>query len=151
MEKSNKIILNRPSQWLNRTRSIKVLIDAVEVGTIKNGSSEEFVIGSGQHSIQCRIAWYCSPVINVNLNRNEIEYLVVKNGMKYYWPLFLMMLVGIFINLFYLRFQPERPLSASFMQLVLILPALIYLLYYMTIGRKNYLVLETDEENIFAS
>ena len=123
MENTNKIIVSRPNQWLNRTRIVKVFIDDVEAGSIKNGSSEEFAISSGQHNVQCRMAWYSSPVITVNLNQNEIEYLVVKNAMKYYWPLFLLMLTGVCINLFYLRFQEQRPLGASFLQLALILPA----------------------------
>jgi hypothetical protein len=151
MENTNKIIVSRPNQWLNRTRIVKVFIDDVEAGSVKNGSSEEFAIGSGQHIVQCKMDWQSSPVMIVNLNQNEIEYLIVKNAMKYYWPLFLLMLIGVGINLFYLRYQTQRPLGASLLQLALILPALIYLLYYITIGRKKYLILEADQENIFAS
>jgi len=151
MENTNKIIVSRPNQWLNRTRIVKVFIDDKEAGSVKNGSSEEFAIGSGQHIVQCKMDWQSSPVMIVNLNQNEIEYLIVKNAMKYYWPLFLLMLIGVGINLFYLRYQTQRPLGASLLQLALILPALIYLLYYITIGRKKYLILEADQENIFAS
>ena len=151
MENTNKIIVSRPNQWLNRTRIVKVFIDDVEAGSVKNGSSEEFAIGSGQHIVQCKMDWQSSPVMIVNLNQHEIEYLIVKNAMKYYWPLFLLMLIGVGINLFYLRYQTQRPLGASLLQLALILPALIYLLYYITIGRKKYLILEADQENIFAS
>jgi hypothetical protein len=151
MENTNKIIVSRPNQWLNRTRIVKVFIDDKEAGSVKNGSSEEFAIGSGQHIVQCKMDWQSSPVMIVNLNQHEIEYLIVKNAMKYYWPLFLLMLIGVGINLFYLRYQTQRPLGASLLQLALILPALIYLLYYITIGRKKYLILEADQENIFAS
>ena len=151
MENTNKIIVSRPNQWLNRTRIVKVFIDDVEAGSVKNGSSEEFAIGSGQHIVQCKMDWQSSPVMIVNLNQHEIEYLIVKNAMKYYWPLFLLMLIGVGINLFYLRYQTQRPLGAYLLQLALILPALIYLLYYITIGRKKYLILEADQENIFAS
>ncbi len=41
---ATKIIINRKSESLNRLRGFKVFIDDKEVGAVKNGSSEEFVV-----------------------------------------------------------------------------------------------------------
>ena len=150
MENKTKLIIRRPSEWQNRARVYKVLIDEVEAGNLKNNSSEEFITSAGIHRIQCRISWYSSPVFQVDLKPGQVEYILVKNGMKYYWPLFLLLMAGIGINLFYIGHEDEKPLWATLLQLLLILPALVYMLYYLTVGRNRYIVLEEDKENIFA-
>jgi bacteriorhodopsin len=76
---------------------------------------------------------------------------MVGSGMKYYWPLFTVMILGILINLYFSHNVEPRSLGVQLLQLVLILPAILYMLYYLTLGRKNYLVIETDKDNVFAS
>ncbi|HMH35277.1 MAG TPA: hypothetical protein VK543_19715 [Puia sp.] len=151
MENKTKLIIRRPNEWQNRARVYKVLIDEVEAGNIKNNSSEEFSTNPGIHRIQCRISWYGSAVFQVDLKPGQVEYILVKNGMKYYWPLFLLLTAGIAINLFYIGHEDEKPLWATLLQLLLILPALLYMLFYLTVGRNRYIVLEEDRDNIFAA
>ena len=151
MENKTKIILTRANEWLNRLRPYKVLIDGVEVGTITNDSSEEFAIGEGNHLLQCKINWYSSADdFRINIGSNETAYLRVKTGMRYYWPLFILLLAGIFINLFFSGRPLEKPLWASFLQLALILPGLAYMLYHLSFARKKYLIIEDDKENLFS-
>jgi len=151
MENKTKIILSRRSEWINRSRNITVYIDGNEAGRIRNGSTEEFLVSPGSHQLQCRIAWYSSPVIVVNMEPQEVEYLVVKSGMKYYWPLFFLLLAGVLLNLLFTYRRDERPWWMLLVQTLLILPALVYFLYYMTAGRKKYLQIEKDQDNFFAS
>jgi hypothetical protein len=151
MQNKTKIILSRPSAWMNRFRAYSIFIDDVQTGHIKNGSSEEFLISPGIHSVQCKIAWYSSPVYTVNMEEGRVEYLLVKSGIRYYWLMLASLFLGIVINLYYSRVLDERPLGIFVLQLVLILPALLYMLYYLTIGKKNYLILEEDKDNFFAS
>ncbi len=148
MENKTKIILTRRSEWLNRTRSYKVFIDGAEAGSIRNGTSEEYPVEPGSHRIQCRIAWYSSPELVIDLSQNEIQYILVRNGMKYYWLLFILLASGVFINL--ISSGQQRPQWSYILRTVLILPALLYLLYYLTIGRKQYLIVEEDRDNVFA-
>lgn len=151
MENKAKIILARPNEWLNRQRPYRVWIDGVEVGTITNDSSEEFSVSEGNHRLQCRINWYGSfEDFQVNMRSNETVYLQVKSGMRYYWPLVFLLIIGILINLFYSGRPLEKPLWASVLQLVFVLPGLLYMLYYLAFARKKYLVIEEDKENIFA-
>jgi len=136
---------------MNRFRPYTIFIDDVLSGNIKNGSSEEFLLSSGTHYIQCKIAWYSSPVYTVNIEQNSVEYLLVKSGIRYYWLMLGSLFLGIAINLFYSQVLDERPLAIFVLQLILILPALLYMLYYLTIGKKNYLVIEEDKDNFFAA
>jgi hypothetical protein len=149
MENKAKIILTRPRQWFNQTRTFRIWIDGNEMGSIRNGSSETVMVDPGNHSLQCRLAWYGSPEIRLSLEPGESSWFRVRNGMKYYWPSFIILLLGILLNLFAVNRFDVRPIWAPLLELVLILPALLYMLYYMTIGRKRYLVLEDDKENAF--
>ena len=151
MQNKAKIILSRPSAWMNRFRPYSIFIDDIHSGNIKNGSSEEFLLNPGTHHIKCKIAWYSSPVYTVSIEQDSVEYLLVKSGIRYYSLMLVSLFSGIIINLFYSRVMDERPLGIFILQLVLILPALIYMLYYLTVGKKNYLVIEEDKDNFFAS
>ncbi|MBS1599619.1 MAG: hypothetical protein JST75_15445 [Bacteroidetes bacterium] len=151
MQTKGKIILTRPSAWMNRFRTYSVFIDDVHAGTIKNGSSEEFLLTPGTHSITCKIAWYSSPVFSISMEQDSVEYLLVKSGIRYYSLMLVCLFAGIIINLFYSQVMNERPLGIFILQLTLILPALLYMLYYLTVGKKNYLIIEEDKDNFFAS
>jgi hypothetical protein len=150
METKTRIILRRPNEWLNRGRSYKVLLDGAEVGSIRSGATEEFTITEGKHQLQCKMSWYSSAELLVELRQGQVEYLIVRSGMKYYWPLFFLLLVGISINLFYLGQPGTKPIWASLIQLMMILPALLYMLFYLSVGRKQYIVVEEDKDNVFA-
>ncbi len=151
MEQKAKILLSRPKAWLNQSRPFKVYIDELEKGMIHNESLESYEVEPGNHSLQCKVAWYSSQDLKLNLGAGEIAYLRVSNGMKYYWHSFLILLVGISLNIMAVRQETEKPLWALLVEMALILPAVSYMLFYMTIGRRKYLVLEEDKENLFAS
>ena len=151
MQGKTKIILNRPAQWQNRMRSYRVLIDGVESGTIRNGSAEEFPLEAGGHRIQCKFAWYSSPEFNLTAEEGRIEYLVVKSGIRYYWPVVAVLFAGLLANQWASRVMAERSPGIFILQLVLIVPSLLYLLYFMTFGRSRCLLIEEDKDNVFAS
>src|ERR1700759_3799303 len=117
METKTKIILTRRSEWLNRLRSYKIFIDDSEAGIIKNGDSEEFAITPGVHSIQCKIAWYSSPVFTIDIVKGANEYLLVRNGIKYYWITIVLLFTGVIINLIYTSTHRERPFEIFVLQL----------------------------------
>jgi hypothetical protein len=151
MENKTKIILARESQWLNRLRPYSVKIDKKEAGIIANGSSEEFVVEPGTHTLSCTIFWYGSIDYEFDIKQNEIIYLVVKNGMTYYWPLVGFLFAGVFFNSFYFSYhRTEYPTWYLGIKLFYLLP-MLYMLYYITIGKKKYLVIKEDKDNIFAS
>ncbi|HEX4851654.1 MAG TPA: hypothetical protein VFV08_12640 [Puia sp.] len=151
MQQKTKIILTRRAEWLNRVRQYRVFIDDAEVGSIRNGSSEEYIVSPGSHTIQCRISWYSSPVFSVLVEQERIEYLLVKSGMRYYWYTIFLLVAGMIVNLSYFRNMMQRPVWVLAIKLCLVLPALLYILYYLTVGRREYLRIEIDKENVFAS
>ena len=151
MENKAKIILSRPREWFNQTRTFRLWIDGSDAGSIRNGHVETVMLEPGSHTLQCRLAWYGSQEVRLTLEPGETAWYRVRNGMKYYWHSFIILLLGISLNLLLVNRLDERPIWAPLVELVLILPALIYMLYYMTLGRKRYLVLEEDRENAFTS
>ncbi len=146
---SAKIILNRKSEWVNKARGIKFFIDDVELGKITNGSSEEFVIASGFHKMQCKIDWCSSGEVSLQLNEGETKFLKVKSGMKYYAIVYIAFIIVLLSGFIMKVAHIAKPPEFLWFQVLAFVPVLVYMLYYLTIGRKKYLVLEEDTENIF--
>ena len=92
---ATKIILNRKSELMSRARRVKVFIDNVERSTVANCSSEEFLVEPGMHTIQCKINWYSSGELNLLLNEGETKFLCVRSGMRYYFFLYILMLLAL--------------------------------------------------------
>lgn len=149
MENKTKIIVSRSSEWVNRLRTYKVFINGTQVGSLKNGSSEEFEVQPGSNSIQCKVDWYSSQPFVVEAKEGETVYMRVKNGMTLYWPFFIAVLAGVFL-VFYYRGKPDRPDWVTPVSFVLLIPGVLYSLYYTTLGRKKFLVLGKDTKNVFA-
>ena len=150
MEQRSKIILTRKTEWLNRLRGYRFFIDGNESGKIKNGSTEEFVIDPGTHKVQCKLNWCVSREFEVSVQPGETSYLLVKSGLKYFWIFYILLLAGLGYNLYYTFAHIRRPSYVSNLVWILILPAVLYMLYYLTIGRKDYLIVGKDSKNIFA-
>ena len=150
MESTSRIVLNRSSEWVNRARSLKVLVDGQQVGTIRNGNTEEFRIAPGAHTVTCKIDWCSSRDFEVNVRAEETAYLHVRSGLKYYWLFLAPLMMGLIVN-FLLRFTPGgRPEWFNYVLIAIGVPALLYLFYFLTFGRKDYLVISRDEKTLFA-
>jgi hypothetical protein len=152
MEQHARIIINRPSEWANRARPFKIMIDGQQVGIIKNGISEEFKVAPGKHTVYCKVDWCSSKPVDINLAAEETEYLEVKSGMKYYYH-FVIPLVVVLLYNFMLVFSKSgrRPMWFNIVLLVTALPALGYIFYYLTIGRSNYLQIGRDEKGFLGN
>ena len=149
MDTKTKIILTRPSQWMNRIRGYKVLINGQQVGVIKNGATEEYLVEPGTNSVECKVSWCSSRTLPVNIQSGETTYLKVSNGMKLYYLMVLLLAGEVFLN-FYYRGNPDKPSWFEPVTMGLIIIVFAYLLYYLTFGRKDYLLLEKDTKNVFA-
>ena len=137
---------------MNRLRSYKIFIDGAEAGSVSNGSSEELIVAPGDHKIQCRLSWYYSPQFDVSSRQDEIIYLRTRSSLRLYWPLYFLLIAGLLIGFFLKKsFTDYRPVWLIWAQFATILPFVLYMLYYLTLGRKNYLMIEEDKENVFAS
>jgi hypothetical protein len=80
-----RIILERKSQYLNRLKSYRVLINGKEQEKkISNGSSEEFETTDGTNVITCKVNWCSSNDFSFDVKPGETVYLKVASGMKYF-------------------------------------------------------------------
>ncbi|WP_018612006.1 hypothetical protein [Segetibacter koreensis] len=146
-----KIILTRKGEFINRRQRFKVFINNKEAGLINNDDSKEYELEPGTYTVQCKLNWMSSPIHTVDLKDGENAYLRVSNGMKYYFPLYIMMLVGLFLPFFLKIGKVPVPAWISTLKIILIVPALLYVIVYMSFLKGKYLSLTEDKGNPFAN
>lgn len=143
-----KIILQRQSEFLNKMRGVTVSIDDTERGSIKSGGAEEYIVEPGEHKVSCKLSWYKTDM-NVTVNEGETRFLRVRMGMKYFGPAYVLLLLAILSDLIPRFAKFPKPDWWPWAKLVIVVPIILYYLYYLTIGKKHYLLLEEDKKNIF--
>lgn len=146
---ASKLILTRKAEWFNRSQTYKVFINQNQVGSIKNGDTQEFELEPGVHNVQCKHNWMSSPVTTVIIQNNVNSYLQVSNGMKYIVPLYIILLAGILFPLFFKLSGTPLPEATSVIKMIMIFPGLIYIILYLSVLRKKYLNLGEDGSNPF--
>lgn len=143
-----RIILERKSEWRNRMRGYKVVINGTEEEKkIMNGDSEEYSVPAGANSIACKVDWCSSNTLDINVSAGETVYLKVGSGMKYFWAAYVLLMVMLFGRSFFKGVLPESYKYVAIGAAVLVI---CYFLYYITLGRHKYLLLREDAKNIFA-
>ncbi|MEO7047053.1 MAG: hypothetical protein ABI091_17250 [Ferruginibacter sp.] len=150
MEQASKIILRRKSQWMNRMRGYKVFINDVQLGIIKNDSTEEYITEPGLKLVKCKVDWCGSPVKELMLKPGEITYLEVKSNMKYFTYLYILVLAGLFGRLGLRSAGVVLPQWFITSLTIIFIGAFLYMIYFLTLGRNKYLVVETEKDNVFA-
>jgi len=131
------IKIRRTTDFINTMRKYSLFIDGKKVGTIGAGQIKEFEIPSGQHSVIAKIDWCSSPEFSFEINDNDSKTFLVgglKNG-RWILPLTSMMIALYF-------FLPHT--LHTYFNLFIVLPIFIFLLYYLTFRRKNYLTLREN-------
>ena len=144
-----KIILERKSEFMNRLKRYKVLINGAEQTVIGNGQTEEYEVPAGENTITCKVNWCGSNSFVVNVKPGEKAFLKVRSGMKFFWPVYIVLMLTI-IARFVTRGNESIRVEFDIVSLFVFIPAALYYLYYITIGRKAYLKIEEDVNNIFA-
>ncbi len=143
-----RIVLERKSEWRNRMRGYKVVINGTEQEKkIMNGDSEEYTVPAGANTIGCKVDWCSSNTLDVNVSAGETVYLKVGSGMKYFWAAYVLLLVMLFGRSF---FRQQLPESYRYVAIGAAVLVICYFLYYITLGRNKYLLLQEDSKNIFA-
>lgn len=131
-----KLIIHRPSEWFNRLRDIGIYVDGQKLGSIANADSLSLELEPGSHEVQAKIDWCSSLPERVKLTNEKATHLRVtgfrhsKRLMPWSFGLLLVIwLAGSIWNL------------PHYFPLFLLIPVGIYLLYYLTLARKQYLKL----------
>ena len=129
-----KIKIQRNDEFSNRMRNYKIFIDGKEAGIIANGETKEFETVAGQHTVTAKIDWCSSPDILINIGHNETKNLKV-GGFKYgNW------LAPLGIGIIVLHLILSNTIDFKF-TLLLLVPAFLLLVYYLSFGRRKYLTL----------
>lgn len=131
------IKIRRSSEYINKMRTIKILVDGKEIGSIADGETKEFTTPEGQHKIEAKIDWCGSPELSFNIKDTEIKYLTV-SGYKNSTLIISAALILSVIH-FVLFFGFNINYTAF-----LFAPLLLMMLYYVTLGRKKYLSLNEN-------
>ena len=130
------IVIKRKTNYTSYFRNYQIILDGKKIGTIKNGETKEFVTTSGQHHIQSKVDWYSSPELSLTLSEEDKKEIII--GDSEYGRLLLVVLGIILfgtniINAFHLN-----PIYRLFS----ILPLIVLIVYYSTIGRKKYIAIK---------
>lgn len=144
MENKCRVVITRPSEMMNRLRGFKLVIDGNKVAPIWNGESKEFMLDAGAHTIFAKIDWCRSRDFSLVLEPGKTVHLRVKNGMKYYLLLVIPFLITGLINIYYRSSGMAKPYWFRYVLIACLVAPLAYLFYYLSFGRKNYLVIDDD-------
>ncbi|MHC5202143.1 hypothetical protein [Myroides sp. LJL119] len=129
--------VNRPSNFVYGYRKYRIKIDGKTVGSISDGQTKEFTLPKGVFKVTAHIDWCSSNPIYIDTNQQELTHMVVKPFILALWivPVIvacvLVSLLGVFV------------LKKSFF-LLLLIPAILYLVYLFSLGRKKFLILEQN-------
>ena len=132
-----KLVIARSSEWNNRARRINIILDGEQIGKIANGDTKEFEIAAGMHTLKAKIDWCGSRDMPFMINEGEVKT-VSLSGFKYAG-----ILAPVGVLLFYLSMKFELTLL-----LVPAVAVLLIIVYYLTIGRNDYLVLKPATGNL---
>lgn len=134
-----KIIITRTSEWNNRLRSVGIYVDDQKIGTIANGETKTFDIADGQHNIRAKVDWCGSRTVDFSISGEEKKYFRL-SGYRYSRYMGLVVASIIILN-----FILKRTIGLNYV-LWLIIPLFVYLLYYITFGRNDYLRLREEDK-----
>lgn len=144
-----KLILTRKGSVLNRRQTFKVLIDGIEAARIKNDDTEEFALQPGVHTVHCKINWMSSNIATVDIKEGVNAYLSVSSAAKFIAPLYFLMLAGLLFPFYFHLVKSPVPAYVSTLRSILILPAILYYIFYITVFKDKYLVIGEDKSNPF--
>ena len=146
----SKIILTRKKEAFNKSRPFKVFINGEDKGTIGYEQTLEYDLEPGTYIVHLKYNWMSSPQYTVNLLSGKNAYLSIGNGMKLIIPLYILMLTGLFFPFFLKIARVPLPEATSIIKIVLIFPALIYILVYLSVLKNRYIDISEDKSNPFS-
>ena len=129
------LIIKRKAELANRFRDYKVYINGQKAGTIANGNTEEYALPPGAHTVYCKIDWCTSNAVEVSGDTDHIKILQVCGFKHAAWIMPVAVAASFAGIVLKLLGYVNRFL------LVILIPAFIIMLFYLTIGRRNYLTL----------
>jgi ABC-type multidrug transport system fused ATPase/permease subunit len=135
-----RIVIVRANEYINRYRGISLHLDGKKIGYIDNADDIDFEIPEGNHQLVAKIDWCGSRTIDFNISENDTQVFDL-SGFKHSRILMPMSVTLVILHLI-MQYFFEVQLSIFF-----ILPLFLLLIYYISIGRDQYLTLEQREHS----
>lgn len=135
-----KIVITRSNEFNNRLRNAIIYIDGQKIGAVGNGDVKDFEVAEGNHSLYAQINWGRSRELEFFIGRDEKKYFTL-SGYKYSNILAPVTLAIVVVHLIASKFFGIHWI------IFLVIPSFLVILYYITLGRKDYLTLK--EADIF--
>ncbi|MDT0689030.1 hypothetical protein RM549_04490 [Salegentibacter sp. F188] len=126
--------IKRNSEWANKFRSFKLVLDGEILGYIEDREVKEFKISPGKHTLKAKLGWCGSKPVIFEVMEGEEKLVEVKGFIFSSWFLPVALLNGILY--FYLEVVYD---ISSIILAFLMFFFLGYLLYFITFGRNHYL------------
>ncbi|MCL3782069.1 hypothetical protein EMN47_16905 [Prolixibacteraceae bacterium JC049] len=135
-----KLIIKRKSEWSNRLKAYKLFIDGKQVESIKNGEIKEFQLEDGTHQVEAKVNWCSTGVFEFEVidgKTKMYEVSLFKYG-NIIGPLMGLLAVILIIGR---RYAEANEIELGNMKYIaiLVIPFFLYMIYYITLGRKKYL------------
>jgi len=92
------IRISRKSAFAERMRAYKVILDGQEIGEIRNGETKEFETAAGKHSLNLKIDWCRSKILDFEDTGGAPVEFICSTNLRGLFILFGMLYVIFFRN-----------------------------------------------------
>ncbi len=134
------LMIKRGNEYINAARKIGIYVDGNKLGTVANASTETFEIPEGKHSLHAKIDWCSSRDFEFSIGANETKHLKL-TGIPHANNIMLATAIVFILHIVLV-------LTTGIHYVIwLTIPAAVILLYYFTIGRKDYLIIKDHDFN----
>lgn len=127
--------IKRSREWNNRSKNICIYINGEKYGEIGSGETKDFLVPDGKHVLKAKIDWCGSREVEFRAFGSAIKTIKL-DGIRfgnYAWVAFTVVTILRFV--FKINVNIELLLSLSFFFIAA-------MMYYVTIGRNDYLRLK---------
>lgn len=131
------IIINRSSEYFNKFRKIIIYIDGKEIGQVADGSTERFTIPEGKHTLQAKIDWCSSRKIEFEIRESEqlnFDLGAFKHAQRFAIMGLVFIAASYLLNWIIVKTPVWDVIYLGIAGLVL-----VYMIYWLSFNRKNYL------------
>ncbi len=130
-----KLIISRTSEYINRARGIKIVLNGKDLGKIANGQTRETELPAGEYTLKAKIDWCGSNDFRFHVADGDTKEVTLAS-FGYSWH-FMPISFVILVIVTFTQFILHIPEAAFFG-----IPVLLILFYYFTFGRNRYLVIK---------
>lgn len=133
-----KLVIRRANELANRTKRVQLILDGKDAGNIKCNSTEEYEVAPGLHTISAKQSRLGSNEFTFNIADGETKYVKLR-GMPYSNALMIIMFALLGVHLL-ITWRTKEMWGAY-----LLIPPVLYQLYFTTIARKKYFTIEETD------